>query len=389
MTMVSARASSYLPGVGLAARPSRRGVLPYQHLLGLVEAGAIAADDGIDELQVQPASIDLRLGDFALQVRASFLPGRRSTVLDAAAPLAVQKLDLAAPQVLQKGAVYIVPLLESLHLPPDLFGKGNPKSTTGRLDVFARLITDFAEHFDTVRRGYSGRLFVEVAPKTFSIIVRRGSKLNQLRLLRGLGTQSDASQKAARAGEALAYSESGEPLRATVSRGLWLTVDLRGSGEGGIIGWKAIENAPVIDFDRTAFYDPEEFWQAVRVDAHQQLILSPGDFYILGSRERVRVPPTFAAEMVPYDPAMGEFRVHYAGFFDPGFGYGRGELQGTRGILEVRSHDVPYVLRDGQHIARLLYERLLEPPHKLYGINAGSSYQFQRLGLGRQFRDPG
>ncbi|HZU76919.1 MAG TPA: 2'-deoxycytidine 5'-triphosphate deaminase [Dehalococcoidia bacterium] len=364
-----------------------RGVLPYQEIKALVAAGRIGGAEPVDEAQLQPASIDLRLGEVAYQVRASFLPGARGRVLDALPELLIQQIDLRCGAVLQRGAVYVVPLLEALQLPPSVQAKANPKSSTGRLDVLARLIADYAEQFDRVPRGYHGPLYVELAPRTFNVRVRTGTKLNQVRFLRGVAPNADVSRKAAGAGEELVYGEDGEPQRASVLSGLWFSVDLKG-GDSQIIGWKAIHDAPVIDADRTGCYDPADFWEPVRRLPEGALILKPGEFYILGSKERVRVPHAFAAEMVPYDPSVGEFRVHYAGFFDPGFGYGRGELRGTRAILEVRSHEVPYALRDGQKIGRLIYERLLAPPEKLYGTSAGSSYQFQRLGLSKHFRLP-
>ncbi len=377
------------PELGQELRSLRRGVLPYQDIQRLVQSGALSAEQGFLDSQIQPASVDLRLGTTAIQVRASFLPGRKSRVLESLGDLEIQRLDLTRGAVLQTGAVYIIPLLESLKLPRTTLAKANPKSTTGRLDVFARLITDYAKQFDRVGRGYGGPLFIEVAPRTFNVRVRTGTSLNQLRFLRGVAAQTDMSRKAATDREDLVYGEHGEPVRATVFRGLWFSVDLKGRGDGGVLGWKAIRGAPVIDLDRVGYYDPREFWEPVLQQPNLQLILKPDEFHILGSKERVRVPATYAAEMVPYDPAMGEFRVHYAGFFDPGFGYGSGELRGTRAILEVRSHEVPYALRDGQNVGRLIYESLLARPHRLYGQEeSGSSYQYQELGLSKQFRQP-
>jgi dCTP deaminase len=281
--------------------------------------------------------------------------------------------------------MYIIPAQERLRLPAPVLAKANPKSTTGRLDVFARLITDHADQFDSVKRGYDGPLFVEVSPKTFNIRVRSGTTLNQIRFLIGRASQSDASRKAARMGEVLVYSKTGDPLAANVLRGLWLTVDLD-EPSGGVLGWKARSNTPVVDLSQLDYYEPLDFWEPIHSTAAKDLILNPGEFYILSSKERIRIPPGFAAEMVPYDPAMGEFRAHYAGFFDPGFGYGTGDLHGTRAILEVRSHDVPYLLKDGHNIARLVYEDLVETPTKLYGEDLPSSYQNQYMGLAKQFR---
>ena len=376
------------PDLERELRSRKRGILPYEEIARLVENEHISATETIDDSQLQPASMDLRLGDVAYQVRASILPGLKRRVLDSSSGLVIQELDTGGGVVLQKGAVYIIPLLESLRLPANTLATANPKSTTGRLDVFARLITDYSEQFDRVPRGYGGPLYLEVAPKTFNILVRRGTRLNQMRFLRGVPARLDMSRKAAGEGEDLVYGENGEPLRATVFSGLWFSVDLKGANERQIIGWKALHDAPAIDLDKVNFYEPADFWEPVYRQPNGLLLLQPGEFYILGSKERVRVPPSYAAEMVAYDPSMGEFRVHYAGFFDPGFGYGTGDLLGTRAILEVRSHELPYALQDGQTIGRLIYEKLLAPPKKLYGVNAGSSYQHQDMGLSKHFRQP-
>jgi dCTP deaminase len=382
-------APELFPGFGPAPARRRRGVLPFQDIRRLVETAAVTVaaptSQAIEPSQLQPASIDLRLGDVAYQVRASFLPGTRKTVLEAMTGLEVQRLDLANGFVLQRGAVYIIPLQECLALPADLIAKANPKSTTGRLDIFARLISDHASQFDLVTRGYRGPLYVELAPTTFNVRVRPGTRINQLKFVRGLPPVSDSSRKAAGGRDILVYDRDGNPQRATVASGLWFSVDLEGPPGGETVGWKAVRDAPVIDVDAVAEYEPRDFWEPIGRPAGGRLILNPGDFYILGSRERVRVPVTYAAEMVPYDPSMGEFRVHSAGFFDPGFGYGAGELHGTRAILEVRTHDVPYALQDGQPVGRLVYERLLAPTQLPYG-ERGSSYQHQSLGLGKQFK---
>lgn len=366
-------------------RARSRGVLPYQRIRSLLDEGAVTGE-ATEEVQLQPASLDLRLGDVAYQVSASLLPGKKAGVLEASERLHMQTLDLSKPQILLKGCVYIVPAQESLNLPRGMMAKANPKSTTGRLDVFARLITDHADQFDRVEVGYRGPLYIEIAPKTFNVKVQAGTKLNQLRFLFRRPMQWDASRQALES-EALVFSKTGEPLAATISRGVWLTVDLT-SDSGGSIGWKARSNTPVIDFELIDHYEPSEYWEPIHANRTGDLILNPGEFYILASKERVRVPPAFAAEMVPYDPAMGEFRAHYAGFFDPGFGYGPDNPPGTRAILEVRSHDVPYLLRDGQSIARLMYEGLTDMPEKLYGQGLPSSYQDQHLGLAKQFRRP-
>lgn len=368
-------------------RLQRSGVLPSQQLESMIASDLITADEAFQESQVQPASLDLRLGEVAHQVRASFLPGSGATVAAGINLLEVGKLDLADSAILQKGCVYIVPLLEHLALPRDIIGKANPKSSTGRLDVFARLITDYGEQFDRVGKGYRGQLYLEISPRSFSIRVKKGTKLNQIRLLKGLPAQSDSKLQRLHKRESLVY-RNGEPRKAQVANGLWLTVDLSEPTFDGVIGWQAAPNAPVVDIDATHELDPMDYWQPVPLPSKPQMILNPGEFYLLCSKERVRIPAEMAAEMVPYDPTVGEFRVHYAGFFDPGFGYSRGDLHGTRAVLEVRSHETPFLLRDGQHIGRLVFESLLEPSSKVYGTAVGSSYQNQAIALGRQFRVP-
>jgi dCTP deaminase len=372
--------------------PVGTGVLPYQAIKGLIDRGQLRAENEIEESQLQPASIDLRLGSVGFEVRASFLPGPNATVKEMVDSLVVDEIDLDRGAILRRGSVYILTLQESC-VRTSLLGRANPKSTTGRLDLFTRLITDRADNFDQVKKGYTGPLYVEVSPKTFNVKVRTGSKLNQLRFFRGISAQLDMSREALRSkarldGENLIYGSDGEPRKTKAENGVWFSVDLQARSEG-ILGWKAVEHAPVIDLELINHYDPEDFWEPVHARSDARLILMPGDFYILGSKERVSVPPTFAAEMIPYDPAMGEFRVHYAGFFDPGFGYGGGERKGTRAVLEVRSYEVPYLMQDGQRIGRLSYQRLLEEPTKLYGVEGvGSNYQDQGLGLSKQFRQP-
>jgi dCTP deaminase len=358
------------------------GVLPSQRLRWLIDAGHLCASEPIGDDQIQPASVDLRLGPVAYRVRASFLPNR-ATVRKRLEDLAAHVLDLTQPAVLERGCVYIVPLLEELNLPPGYWAKANPKSTTGRLDVFTRLVTDFGNRFDHVDDGYRGRLYLEIAPQTFSVAVSQGTRLSQLRFWRGKPLPSDTALTQLHEAQALVYTAADEPLDAVIAKGLWLSVDL---ASGSIVGYRAKRHAPVVDLRRIGYYDPAEFWDPLGADGRRSLILEPDEFYILVSRERISVPPGFAAEMMGYEPALGEFRVHYAGFFDPGFGYALSEVRGTHAVLEVRSHQVPYVLEDGQRVARLIFERLLGVPDRLYGPGIGSSYQFQGLSLSKHFR---
>jgi dCTP deaminase len=369
-----------------ASSPSAQGVLPSQALERLIASGAIRARSPILPEQVQPSSLDLRLGAEAHRVRASFLAHGGATITSKLEQHRLHTIDLARPAVLEKGCVYIVPLQEELALPADVSGKANPKSSTGRLDVFTRLITDEGRQFELVPAGYKGRLYAEVVPRTFSVVVRQGERLSQLRLFQGEQTPSDLLLRQLEREEALVYlpdESRGEP---SIQNGLRLSIDLAGDEASPVIGYRARRHAPLIDLAKIQYYDPADFWEPITRNASRSLILDPEDFYILASREKVRIPAMYAAEMVPFDPTIGEFRIHYAGFFDPGFGYGSGEINGTRAVLEVRSHEVPFILEDGQVVASLVFEKLLERPRLLYGEGIGSSYQRQGLKLSKHFK---
>jgi dCTP deaminase len=362
------------------------GILPSQAIRELIAKGRIIGNRAITEEQIQPASLDLRLGDIAHRVQASFLPGPGGKVEAKVKDLRMARVDLTSAAVFEKGCVYIVPLLEELDLPRDISGKANPKSTTGRLDVFIRLITDDGVEFERVPPGYKGRLYAEIVSRTFTVAVRAGMRLNQLRFVRGNPVSSDSRIRRLDEEQQLIYRDEESPVKASVDRGLRITVNLEGSSPEEVIAYKARKHAPAIELDRINYYAPEEFWEARRHGSNQRLILEPGDFYILASKERVRVPPEFAAEMVPFDPSVGEFRIHYAGFFDPGFGYGSSDIKGTRAVLEVRAHEVPFLIEHEQFVGRLTYMPLLSKPEKIYGLQIGSSYQQQALTLSKQFR---
>ena len=372
------------PG-GAARSAHATGIVPTQTIRAMVRDRHIQALEPVSEDQIQPASLDLRLGHMAYRVRASFLPGEGVGVADRIEALGMHEIDLEDGAVLEKGCVYIVPLMESLSLGKRVSGVANPKSSSGRLDIFTRLITDGAREFDRVRPAYKGPLYAEISPRAFSIVVRRGDRLNQLRLRRGSPPASDTAMRRLHAEVGLVDADAGD---ANISGGIALTVDLRGDGGGTLIGYRAKPHAGLIDVSLTDHYDPEDFWEPVRAERGNELILNPGDFYILASREAVTVPPDHAAEMRAYDILVGEFRVHYAGFFDPGFGFSEGEEAGARGVLEVRSHEVPFVLEHAQVIGRIVYERLTEVPEKVYGPAIGSSYQRQGLQLAKQFKRP-
>jgi dCTP deaminase len=367
------------------------GILPSQEISNLIARGNISASPAINPEHIQPASLDLRLGDMAHRVRASFLPGPNCTVEAKIKELRMTRVDLTGAPVFEKDCVYIIPLVEELNLPENISGKANPKSTTGRLDIFTRLITDYGTEFDRVPPGYKGKLYAEVVSRTFTVGIRSGMRLSQLRFVQGNPVAGDRTIRELNQEEPLVYmDEEDTPSKAKLQRGLRITVNLEGAEPNEVIAYKAKRYAPAIELDKINHYATEEFWEVRHQSAKKSLILEPGDFYILASRERVRVPPDFAAEMVPFDPADGEFRIHYAGFFDPGFGYGSSDIKGTRAVLEVRAHEVPFLMEHGQLVGRLNYMPLLSRPNKIYGTNIGSSYQHQALTLSKQFkRDAG
>ncbi|HKY92357.1 MAG TPA: 2'-deoxycytidine 5'-triphosphate deaminase [Nevskiaceae bacterium] len=358
------------------------GILPAQDLLAQI-GHAILVSEPLRDDQVQPASLDLRLGPKAYRVRASFLPGASATVADRLAHFAMHEMDIASGGVLEKGCVYIVPLMESLRLPPGLSAIGNPKSSTGRIDVFTRLITDHGVEFDRVRDGYRGPLYAEISPRTFSVLVRKGTRLSQLRVRRGASTASDLELRRLQDEHRLVDRDlTDEEIR----NGVPITVDLGRELADGVIGYRAKSHAGLIDLDRVGHYDWRDFWDPVSAPRTHGLILDPSEFYILASKEAVRVPPGHAAEMIAFDTLVGEFRVHYAGFFDPGFGHPSAGGEGSRAVLEVRSYEVPFVIQDGQVVGRLVYERLTSPPERLYGVGLKSNYQQQGLRLSKHFR---
>jgi dCTP deaminase len=368
--------------------PTGEGILPSQEILHFAQTGIIRSSREIREDQIQPASIDLRLSREAYRVRASFLPGRSTTLLTKATDkgLLTGKLDLSGPTLLEPGVIYIIPLMESLELPADVFGIANPKSTTGRLDIFTRLITEHGDEFERVRRGYRGGLYVEVISQSFPIIVQEGMTLNQLRFGRGKFVVAGDAKLKQLDQDALLIDADENSGRFDIDRGLRLTVDLGGNGSD-VVGYQAKRFSPPIDLSRIDHYDVADFWSPIYKNDKRQYILEPGEFYILASKQRVRVPADLAAEMLPYDLATQEFRVHYAGFFDPGFGFGKdGEIPGTRAVLEVRANEMPILLEDDQFVGRLNYYSMSAKPSKVYGGTIGSNYQQQGLALAKQFK---
>ena len=358
-----------------------QGVFPARLIELLHKQGAIAAARPFDRDQVQPASLDLRLGDVAYRVRSSFLPGPAHSVAERIEALKLHEIDLTKGAVLERGCVYLVPLQESLDLPAEVSASANPKSSTGRLDVFTRVIGDRARGFDQMPAGYKGPLYLEVSPRTFPVLVRTGSRLSQMRFRSGDNRLTVVEHQALHASDTLVFGSD-----IPVGDGVALSIDLKGEGRNGLVGFRSKRHTAVVDVDKKAALDVLDFWEPLVNRGREELILDPDEFYILVSHEAVHVPPTHAAEMVPFDPLVGEFRVHYAGFFDPGFGHSSAGGTGSRAVLEVRSREVPFLLGHGQTIGRLIYERLAEAPDRLYGSALGSNYQAQTLKLSKHFK---
>lgn len=354
------------------------GVLADHQLRDLIANGAITATAAIADGQIQPASLDLRLGATAYRVRASFLAGRNRTVTKRLADFQMHTIDLTEGAVLEKGCVYVVPLLESLALPNGMTAAASAKSSIGRLDLLTRIITDHGVEFDRVPAGYTGPLYVEICPRSFSVVARQGQMLNQIIFRQGQTFMSDDDLRAL---HAVTPIVSGDPV---ISDGLGFSVDLE-PASGTLVGYRAKPHTGVIDLSLLAHYDPADYWEELHTK-DGWIILDPGAFYILVSRESIVIPPMQAAEMAPYLAMVGEFRVHYAGFFDPGFGYAAAGGKGSRGVLEVRCHEAPFVLEHGQVVGRLVYEYMSAMPEALYGVDIKSNYQGQGLKLSKHFK---
>ena len=364
------------------------GVCPNQQIKAMIARGEITASTDILSAQIQPASLDLRLGKKVYRVRASFLAGKGRTVADCLAEFEMHRIDITERAVLEKGCVYLVPLMETLALPNDVSAVANAKSSTGRLDLLTRTITDGGAEFDRIPAGYVGPLYAEICPRSFSVLVRPGMRLNQIRFRKGQAVLSDAE---------LTARHKKSPLvdgPAVIQDGLRFSVDLQ-LPNSDLVGYRAKPHTGVIDLGRIGQYDPQEYWEEVHTK-DGRIILDPGAFYILVTREAVCIPPEYAAEMAPYLAMVGEFRVHYAGFFDPGFGHAAADRDvsahlfarsgGSRGVLEVRCHEAPFVLEHGQVVGRLVYEKMAEEPTQLYGAEYNTNYQGQGLRLSKHFK---
>jgi dCTP deaminase len=354
------------------------GVISSQQLKTMIADGHITANTAIIPEQIQPASLDLRLGSIAYRVRASFLAGEGRRITDRLAEFEMHRIDLTDGAVLEKGCVYLVPLMEQLELPDGLTAVTNAKSSTGRLDLLTRTITDGGEEFDRIPSGYKGPLYAEICPRSFSVLVRPGMRLNQIRFRNGQAVLSDDTLRSLHAQSPLVDSD------AVIDEGLGFSVDLK-PARGTLVGYRAKPHTGVIDLDLIGHYAPGDYWEEVHAE-RGHIILDPGAFYILVSREAVHIPPKYAAEMAPYLAMVGEFRVHYAGFFDPGFGHDAAGGAGSRGVLEVRCHEAPFVLEHGQIVGRLVYEQMDQTPDQLYGAGIASNYQGQGLKLSKHFR---
>jgi len=354
------------------------GVLADSQIHDMIGAGRIAATAPFQSGQVQPASLDLRLGDMAYRVRASFLPGRGNTVTDRLDELTMHEVPLTGGAVLEKGCVYVVPLTERLSLPDGMTAAASAKSSTGRLDLMTRVITDHGVEFDRVCDGYDGPLYAEICPQSFSVVAQTGQMLTQIIFRQGRTVLSDDELREVHARTPIVADTP------VISEGLGFSVDLRPE-TGDLVGYRAKRHTGLIDLAKLNHYDPADFWEEVRT-TKGRIILDPGAFYILMSREAISIPPDCAAEMAPYVAMAGEFRVHYAGFFDPGFGWAEAGGAGSRGVLEVRCHEAPFVLEHGQVVGRLIYERMAARPALLYGKALASNYQGQGLKLSKHFR---
>ena len=355
------------------------GVIPSQIIKKMIANKNIVSEVAIPDNQIQPASLDLRLGSLAIRVRASFLTGKNLTVREKLKHYKMHEVDLSNGAVLEKGCVYVIPLLESLNLPSKVRAVCNAKSSTGRLDLLTRVITNDGVEFDRVESGYTGPLYVEICPRSFSVLVRPGMRLNQIRFRSGETTISDMELKRVHETENLVSGV------AHIDQGLAFSVDLRPK-TNDLVGYRAKPHTGLIDLDKLSYYQPHDFWEELRTDT-AAIILDPDAFYILVSRESVHIPANYAAEMAPYLAMVGEFRVHYAGFFDPGFGSQKEGGKGSKGVLEVRCHEAPFVLEHGQIVGRLVFEKMLECPEQLYGQSINSNYQGQSLKLSKHFKD--
>ena len=378
----------------------KNGILNRDHIAQAINKGYITSKDKIDDKQIQPASLDLRLGHRGFRLKASFLPGPKGKVEPKAKSLSLHSFELKDAMMLEANCTYLIELAESLALPKNISAIANPKSSTGRIDVFVRLITDYGHYFDSAQAGYHGKLWLEITPRSFGIIIHPHSLLAQLRLRRGRPAFDNYRLNDLHKRQSLAFvkhdsaqSYKGQAhkgrswqdeMALNINNGLLLSVDLL--GRDGLCGYRAKSYTPMIDIDRVNHYAIDDFWDEMTPPKNGRLILEPDRFYILASREAVRIPPSHSAQMVAFDSQIGEFRAHYAGFFDPGFGFACDG--GAHAVLEIRSRETAFFLEDGQTIGRLIFERLLEPlgqTQSHYDQLSSAHYQGQGLALSKHF----
>jgi dCTP deaminase len=385
-------------GATAAPRPSGEpadvvdlmGVLPSQQLREAITGGWVTAGDWrIPVESIQPASMDLRLGEHAWALRCSFLPDSDSSVEEKIEDIAFERIDLRDGATFERDRPYLVPLIEELRLPEAIRAKANPKSSTGRLDVFTRVLTDRNHRFDEIAGGYNGKLYLEVVPRTFAIRVKTGLALNQVRLMVGDARLSDAELLLLHERYPLLYRDRNPvPIsEISIADGLFLSLDVSGSAES-IVGYRAKKNSLPIDLTKVGALNWRDYWEPVHPERGRRIVLEPEVFYLLLSSEGVSIPPSYAAEMLAYDPTAGELRTHYAGFFDPGFGFHRDQTApGSRAALEVRARDVSFMVEHGQPVCKLAFERMAEEPDVLYGRDIGSNYQGQLTMLSKHFAE--
>lgn len=369
----------------------KTGYLSHQFIEMACQLGLIHPASPFEPRQFQPVSLDLRLGPKAYRIQSSFLP-ENETVEDKLKDLKLYDFDLGGEGgILEKGAVYLIPLMEELAFPHSMYGRTNPKSSTGRLDMFTRVIVDKGHRFDEIPPGYRGKMYLEVISRTFPVRVQQGLALNQLRIAQGQPNIADNVLKAHYKKDPILFNRNGLPVplaQVKVDGGLFISVDLLGTSKNSTIAYKAKHNSQVIDLSKINFYQAEDFWEPIHRQNKDRLILEPESFYIMMSKEKICIYPYLVAEMVAYEPNSGELRTHYAGFFDPGFGWHGDDAprQGTRAVMEVRPHDVPFMVEDGQTFCRLKFEKLIEPPTKVYGKDIASHYHSQGLALSKYFK---
>ncbi|MBI29421.1 MAG: 2'-deoxycytidine 5'-triphosphate deaminase [Pelagibacteraceae bacterium] len=359
----------------------KNGALAYQNYKFLIENNIINSNNRIPDESIQPASIDLRLGNFAYRVSSSFLTINK-TVEDRIKNFIIDKIDISQGHLFKKNQIYIVEVQESLNLDSKLSGKCNPKSSTGRLDILSRVISDYSSEYEVIKPGYKGKIYLEITSKTFNIVFTEGDKLSQLRLRKNnIVTTNDRELIGLHKLSPLLYNKNHKAIKPLINNGLKITAAVFNDDEP--IAYKAKKDSPEIFFNKLRFHNKKDYWVSINKTKKNSLIIEPNEFYILKSKEKIKISRNLAAEMIPYDSEIGEFRAHYAGFFDPGFG---NEMKGSHAVLEIKTYEVPFAVEDGQIIARLIFEKLAEEPTKIYGEGIKSNYQNQGLALSKHFR---